>query len=49
MTQDTYTWDEARKRLATAREQLLQGKYMTHDQVMNSQALQKAQKILSYS
>lgn len=32
-----YTWDEARERLETAREQFRQGKYMTHDEVMHSQ------------
>ena len=32
-----YTWDEARDRLATAREQFQQGKYMTHEEVMHSQ------------
>ena len=32
-----YTWDEARERLATAREQFRQGQYLTHDEVMHSQ------------
>ena len=34
-----YTWDEARERLATAREQFRQGQYMTHDEVMHSQII----------
>ena len=32
-----FTWDEARERLAVAREQFRQGKYLTHDEVMHSQ------------
>ena len=32
-----YTWDEARERLATAREQFRQGQYLTHDEVIHSQ------------
>ena len=31
-----YTWDEARERIATAREQFRQGKYMTHEEAMHS-------------
>ncbi len=30
------TWDEASERLATAREQFRQGKYLTHEEVMHS-------------
>ena len=30
-----YTWDEARERLATAREQFRQGRYLTHEEVMH--------------
>ena len=29
-----YTWDEARERLATAREQFRQGRYLTADELM---------------
>ena len=32
-----YTWDEARERLETAREQFRQGQYLTHEQVMHTQ------------
>ncbi len=32
-----FTWAEARERLATAREQFRQGKYLTHEEVMQSQ------------
>lgn len=32
-----FTWDEARERLAVAREQFRQGKYMTHDEVIHSE------------
>ena len=31
-----YTWDEARERIAIAREQFRQGQCMTHDEVMHS-------------
>ena len=31
-----FTWDEARERLATAREQFRKGKYMTHEEVMHT-------------
>ena len=34
---EPYTWEEARERLATAREQFRQGQYLTHDEVMHSQ------------
>ena len=30
------TWDEARERLAVAREQFRHGQYMTHDEVMHA-------------
>ena len=32
---DPLTWDDARKRLATARDQFRQGNYMTHEDVIN--------------
>ena len=34
---EPFTWDEARERLAVAREQFQQGKYLTHEEVMRSQ------------
>lgn len=32
-----FTWDEARERLATSREQFRQGQYLTHEEVMHGQ------------
>lgn len=32
-----YTWDEARERLTTSREQFRQGQYLTHEEVMQTQ------------
>ena len=32
-----FTWEEARERLAVARDQFRQGKYLTHEEVMRSQ------------
>lgn len=32
-----FTWDEARERLALARQQFHQGEYKTHEEIMNAQ------------
>ena len=40
MAQETlFTWDEARERLAVAREQFQQGQYMTHEDVMRARKI----------
>ena len=33
----SFTWDEARERLAVAREQFRNGQYLTHEEVMHAQ------------
>lgn len=36
-TASPYTWDEARERLAVSHEQFHQGRYLTHEEVMQTQ------------